>query len=92
VSLQTLSEVDDAIARATALPMSKPSQTRIRAATLADLYEIRAELFEAAGRAAPDSVPGIYVSACEYAALKARETASFFRGQAESRRVKRATR
>lgn len=89
MSLDTLVDVDEAIARAEAMPMGKPSEVRTRAATLADLYEIQAQLFEAARDAAGDQIPGIYVAACGHAALRARCQVRFFRGQAESRRVRR---
>lgn len=89
MSLDTLVDVDAAIARAEALPMGKPSEVRIRAATLADLYEIQAQLFEAARDAAGDQIPSIFLTACGRAATLSRNTASFFRGQAESRRVRR---
>lgn len=92
MALDTLVDVDLAIADAVAMPMTKPSETRIRAARLADLYEVQAQLFEAARDAADDQIPGIYVSACGHAAAKARQTAAFFRTQAESRRVKRSRR
>lgn len=93
MSLDTLVDVDEAIAGVLAEPMpTKPSEVRIRAARLADLYEVQAQLFEAARDAAGDQIPGIYVSACGHAAAKARSTAAFFRGQAESRRVKRSRR
>lgn len=90
MSLDTLVDVDTAIAEALAMPMAKPSETRIRASRLADLYDVQAQLFEAAQREAGDQIPGIYVAACGHAAAKARATAKFFRGQAESRRVRRA--
>lgn len=89
MSLDTLMDVDEAIARAEAMPMGKPSEVRIRAATLADLYEIQAQLFEAARDAAGDQIPSIFLTACGCAATLSRNTASFFRGQAESRRVRR---
>lgn len=90
MSLDTLVDVDEAIAAVLAEPMpTKPSQVRIRASRLADLYEVQAQLFEAAGREAGDQIPGIYVAACGHAANKARATAAFFRTQAESRRVRR---
>lgn len=92
MALDTLVDVDLAIADAVAMPMTKPSETRIRAARLADLYEVQAQLFEAARGAAGDLIPGIYVTACGHAAAKARSTAAFFRGQAESRRVRRSGR
>lgn len=93
MALDTLVDVDLAIADLLAEPMpSKPSEVRIRAARLADLFDVQAQLFEAAQREAGDQIPGIYVSACGHAAAKARATAAFFRTQAESRRVKRAKR
>lgn len=92
MSLDTLADVDAAIARAEALPMGKPSEVRIRAATLADLYEVQARLFEEARDAAGDQIPAVFLAACGYAARLSRNTSAFFRGQAESRRVKRARR
>jgi hypothetical protein len=92
MALDTLVDVDLAIADAVAMPMVRPSEIRIRAARLADLYEVQAQLFETARDQAGDQIPGIYVAACGHAAKKAREMAGFFRGQAESRRVKRARR
>jgi len=92
MALDTLVDVDAAIARAEAMPMRPPSALRIRAATLADLYEIKAQLFEAARDNAGDQIPQVFLTACGYAAQLARNTSNFFRGQAESRRVKRARR
>lgn len=89
MSLDTLVDVDEAIARAEAMPMRPPSKARARAGILADLYEVQAQLFEAAQREAGDQIPGIYVAACGHAALRARNQVTFFRGQAESRRVRR---
>ena len=91
-TLDTHVDVDLAIAEAEAMPMAPPSKCRIRAGRLADLYDVQAQLFEAAARDGEkwDQIPGIYVAACGHAAAKARSTAAFFRGQAESRRVRRA--
>jgi hypothetical protein len=92
MALDTLVDVDLAIADAVAMPMTKPSEIRIRAGRLADLYDVQAQLFEAAQREAGDQIPGIYITACGHAAAKARATSAFFRGQAESRRVRRSRR
>jgi hypothetical protein len=92
MALDTLVDVDLAITKAVAMPMNPPSKYRIRAGILADLYEVQAQLFEAAQREASDQIPGIYVAACGHAAVKARSTAGLFRREAESRRVKRARR
>jgi hypothetical protein len=90
MALDTLADVDAAIARAEAMPMKPPSQLRIRQATLADLWEVKAQLFEAARDNAGDQIPQVFLIACGYAAQLARRQVVFFRDQATSRRVKRA--
>lgn len=65
----------------------KPAQRRIRAARLADLFEIRARYWHELNVSAhhTDTIPGVYGFACALAERSDRDSARFWRTQAGAR-------
>lgn len=90
MALQTVEQVDAAIRGIVDGDHPndmKPAQRRQRMGTLADLYEVRADIWRELGKAARlnDAVPEAYAKACAVAEKHDRGQVIFFRKQAGAR-------
>jgi hypothetical protein len=82
--LTTMEQVEAAVRDALVMPMNPAKARRKRAARLADLLDMQAQLYREAIGAQVD-VPTIYRAACELAASRLTERSAFFRREAGSR-------
>jgi len=83
--LETMEQVEAAVREALAMPVYPRKAEKARAARLADLFDMQAQLYREAGEQAPAETPEVYRAACFVAASSFESRSKQFRRTAGAR-------